>query len=206
MKTHLELSKTLRASDYAVLFWLCRINSKSFRIFDFGGNIGNLYYSYSKYLSAEPGAIDWTVFDFPGVTAEGRKIASERGATGLKFTDSPAGLSRSHVLLVSGSFHYWEKSERDFLLQFPVFPDHILLNRTPVHETLPSFITVQRTRTYAVPCIVRNAAEMLANFASLGYIAVDRWPALELALKLPFYPDRSLPSYSGFYFRRNDAR
>ena len=34
VKTHLELSKTLRASDYAPLFWLCRINQKSFRIFD----------------------------------------------------------------------------------------------------------------------------------------------------------------------------
>src|ERR1700722_14905429 len=47
---HLERSKTLRNSDYAVLYWLSRISSSDLHIFDFGGNGGNLFYSYFPYL------------------------------------------------------------------------------------------------------------------------------------------------------------
>jgi hypothetical protein len=32
------------------LYWLSKIAATEIRIFDFGGNVGNLYYSYSTYL------------------------------------------------------------------------------------------------------------------------------------------------------------
>lgn len=205
---HLELSKELRPSDYAVLFWLSRFGSgENLRIFDFGGNAGNLYYSYSPYLQARSGnglgRIEWTVFDLPAVIEAGRKLAIERGANELKFVGSVSEITEQHVLLVSGAFHYWEQSVTAFVKQFPRRPAHILLNRTPVHDEKSSFITVQRTGSYAVPCIVRNAAGIVGDFSSMGYTLHDRWPCLELSLKLPLYPDRSLPHYSGFYFRRD---
>ena len=50
IKLHLELSKTLRPSDYAALYWISRICSREIKVFDFGGHVGNLFYSYLDYL------------------------------------------------------------------------------------------------------------------------------------------------------------
>jgi putative methyltransferase (TIGR04325 family) len=202
IRTHLELSKILRPSDYAVLYWLARISDSELRILDFGGNVGNLYYSYSPFLRDAVRSIDWNVFDLPEVTQEGRRIAKKRGVSELTFTDSLRDESANRILLVSGAFHYWEKSVTAFLGQFSQPPAHILLNRTPILYTNPTFATVQHADTYAVPCLVRNGGEMVAEFSGLGYTLVDRWPALELSLHLPLFPDRSVPHYSGFYFRR----
>ena len=198
---HLELSKELRPSDYAALYWICKIRSGDLRIFDFGGNAGNLYYSYSGHLQREGSSLTWTVCDLPNVIEEGRRIAAERHASGLRFTPSLGDADDTDVLLVSGALHYWEQSVRRFLEQFRELPPHIILNRTPVRESGPAFVTVQRTESYAVPCLVRNAPEMISEFAAMGYDMVDRWKALELALTLPLFPDRSIPYYSGFYFR-----
>jgi putative methyltransferase (TIGR04325 family) len=206
IKTHLELSKSLRPSDYAALYWLSRISPGDLHIFDFGGNVGNLYYSYSTYLKGRSGIVDWTVFDLPKTIEEGGRIASERGVSELQFTTSLQSFSASHILLVSGAFHYWEQSVEAFVEQFPHRPDHIILNRTPVHETQPSFITVQYKKAYAVPCVVRNAVKMLAAFNAMGYTMVDQWPALELALRMPLFPDRTVPHYAGFYFRHQEAK
>jgi len=40
----------------------------------------------------------------------------------------------------------------------------------------------------------------------MGYTMVDRWPAHELALRMPLFPDRTVPNYSGFYFHRDGAK
>jgi putative methyltransferase (TIGR04325 family) len=202
IKLHFDLSRGLRASDYAVLYWLCRIGLRQLQIFDFGGNAGNLYYSYSTYLTGVGRDITWTVFDLPMVVAEGRRIAIERRATELRFAESVEDASGCNVLLISGAFHYWEDSVESFLEQFPRLPEHIIVNRSPVHDTEASFITVQRTDSYAVPCVVRNATEMINAFSSKGYRIADRWPVVELALRMPLFPNLTVPQYSGFYFRR----
>lgn len=201
VKIHLELSKGLRPSDYPVLFWLLRISPRELHLFDYGGNAGNLYYSYSGYLREQVGQICWTVFDLPGVVQEGRRLGSERSAVGLRFADSPSQYRENEILLISGAFHYWEKSVAAFLGQFPALPRHIILNRSPVHQRQRSYITVQRTGTYAVPCIVRNEAELRSEFAAAGYVLMDQWLALELSLRMPLFPRHAVDHYSGFYFR-----
>lgn len=200
IKTHLELSKSLRSSDYPVLYWLSQIPSGNLRVFDFGGNVGNLYYPYTGLLRDGTRVIDWIVFDLPKNVEEGRRIAIERAATGLNFTRSLKDAENCNVLLCSGAFHYWERSVQAFLEQFPHLPEHIIVNRTPVLDTQPSFITVQHRESYAVPCIVRNAAEVISAFADKGYAMVDRWAVLELALRMPLFPKRTVSHYSGFYF------
>lgn len=198
---HMELSKSLRPSDYAALFWLrANADGENLSVFDFGGNGGNLFYSYSPYLNCLT-SIDWTVFDIPSVIGLGRKIAAERNAEGLSFASSPTQFRAGQVLLASGFFHYWEENVAEFVRQFAAPPAHIIINRTPIGETR-TFITVQRTATCAVPCIVRNRAELISDFASLGYRLVDRWAAPELRIFLPLFPEHSVPHYSGFYFRR----
>lgn len=202
IQEHLELSKSLRPSDYAALYWLLRINPERIKVFDFGGNVGNLFYSYHPYLRRDDKCVDWTVFDLPRTVEKGRELAATLGATDLKFANSLCSFSEEHTLLVSGAFHYWEGSVQRFIQQFAQRPCHIILNRTPVHETQSDFVTVQRKRSYAVPCVVRNAGELAAAFAAEGYVMIDRWNAFELSLRLPLLPDYSVAHYSGFYFRR----
>jgi putative methyltransferase (TIGR04325 family) len=199
---HLFLAKSLRPSDYAALYWLLRINAENPRVFDFAGNIGNLFYSYYPYLKRAGEPLDWTVFDLPRTLEKGREIAASRSAPGLSFADSLRGFSEEQTLLVSGAFHYWETSVREFIGQFPQRPRHVILNRTPVHDTQPPFITIQHRGSYAVPCLVRNKKELASAFAAEGYVMIDQWPALELSLKMPFLPNYTVPNYSGFYFRR----
>jgi len=204
---HLNLSRTLRQSDYAVLYWLTRVSPGGLKLFDFGGNVGNLFYSYLPFLQDHFEEINWTVFDLPLIMKEGQKMSAERGATQLKFVPSPADAGAFPVLLVSGAFHYWERSVVEFLDQFAQPPEHILINRTPVHlgEQKP-FITVQCAPNYAVPCIIRNGRKLVQEFEDAGYKLLDRWPALELRLRLPLFPHLSVPYYSGFYFRREMPR
>lgn len=204
VKIHLNLSHSLRPSDYAALYWLSRIDTSGpLRVFDYGGNVGNVYYTYAKHLSAQGRDVEWTVFDLPKNTQQGRELAAARDETALQFTDSVTGVDRGTVLLSSGAYHYWEKSAAEFLDQFSELPEHILVNRTPTISKQPGFITVQQTETYAVPCLVRNAEDLIAEFEGCGYVLVDRWKALELSVKMPMYPHRAVHGYSGFYFRRS---
>jgi putative methyltransferase (TIGR04325 family) len=200
---HLRHAESLRPSDYAALYWISRIQPRSAKIFDFGGNVGNLYYSYSPCLLGLE-STEWTVFDIPTVVEKGRGIAAERKTSGLRFVDSVDAFNGSQILLVSGAFHYWEKDISAFLQQFGSSPQHVIINRSPVHESQPSFITVQRTPSCAFPCRVWNAAELISGFAKEGYRLVDRWQALELSLRLPLFPKFSVLSYSGFYFFKPD--
>jgi putative methyltransferase (TIGR04325 family) len=198
---HLDLARSLRQSDYAALFWITAIGRGEFKVFDFGGNGGNLFYSYSPYLE-HLGTVRWTVYDLPPVVEQGRTIAQERKADRLRFTTSLSDFSGDQVLLVSGAFHYWERTVSEFVKQFPTEPEHVIINRTPVHKTSRAFFTVQRGPKWAVPCVVRNYAELVAEFHSLGYSLIDSWDVLELQLKVPLFQDRCVPHYSGFYFRR----
>jgi len=205
IQEHLELAKSLRASDYPVLYWLLRLSRSDLRVFDFGGHVGNLYYAYSNYLESGTRVAEWIVFDLPRTVEEGKRISAERKAPSLQFTDSLNRFSRDHILLISGAFHYWEKSIEEFLRQFPCTPEHVLVNRTPITDNGPGFITVQYRKSYAVPCVVRNATELISDFAKAGYTLVDRWPVLELSLRMPLFPDRTVHQYSGFYFRRGTS-
>jgi len=205
IQEHLELATSLRPSDYAALYWLLRVSTGELRVFDYGGHVGNLYYAYSQYLEDGTRLAEWIVFDLPRTIEVGLRIAAEREAPLLQFTDSLKRFSQDHILLVSGAFHYWEKSVEEFVGQFPYKPEHILVNRTPATDNGPAFITVQYRKSYAVPCVVRNARELISDFAKAGYALVDRWSVLELAIRMPFFPDRTVPQYSGFYFRRSTS-
>ncbi len=204
IEVHLRHSESLRPSDYPALYWISQIHPHDPRIFDYGGNVGNVYFSYSPRL-LNLGDIEWTVFDIPFILESGRRIAAERKAAALRFVDSPGAFESDQILLVSGAFHYWEKDISAFLQQFNNPPKHILINRSPVHETQPSFISVQQTQSCAFPCKVWNLDELVSSFAAGGFKLIDRWRALELSLKLPLFPKLSVPFYSGFYFSKEES-
>jgi len=200
LRYHTKLAGRMRVSDYAVLYWLSRIPSSPLRILDFGGNVGNLFYTYANHLHTFTDRLDWVVFDLPKTVEAGLKMAHERGESELHFTTSLDKIEGECVILVSSAFHYWEKSVADFIEQFPARPRDVIINRIPVHEKQGSFITVQYKKTFAHPCFVRNSDELVADFRSAGYALVDRWQAPELALRMPLFPGHHVRAYSGFYF------
>jgi putative methyltransferase (TIGR04325 family) len=204
VKIHLRLAESLRPSDYAALYWISRIQPRSLKLFDYGGSVGNLYYSYSPYLRGME-SVEWTVFEIPNVVETGRDIATDRKAAGLRFVEGVDSFRAEQILLVSGAFHYWEQDIPGFVKHFGEAPQHIIINRSPVHETQASFITVQGTASAAFPCKVWNSGELLSGFAACGYQLIDRWRAWELSVHRPFFPAYSVPHYSGFYFSRTDA-
>lgn len=204
VKIHLRLAESLRPSDYAALFWISQIEPRNLKLFDYGGSVGNLYYSYTPYLR-DLQSMDWTVFEIPNVVETGREIATERKAAGLRFVNSVESFRSDQILLVSGAFHYWEQDIPAFVQHFGDAPKHIIINRSPVHEVQASFITVQGTRSAAFPCKVWNSGELVKGFAACGYKLIDRWRAWELSVHRPFLPAYSVPYYSGFYFSKTDG-
>lgn len=198
-RVHLALGERARPSDYPALFYLSRIIRDGLSIFDFGGNVGNLYYCYRQYLNF-PAGLRWTVFDIPAITAMGAEIAEQRKEAGLQFTNSFAEADGADVFLASGCVHYFEESIAEMVRRLTRKPAHIIINRSPLTEKEP-VITVQDSFTYLTACKLHNKAELVRECRGLGYDLVDSWSAPELSLSIPCYPDLSVRAYSGLYFR-----
>lgn len=198
---HAQLASKPRPSDYAAFYNLVSRCSSIHRVFDLGGNVGNLFYYYSRHLPF-PGDLVWTVHDLPEVIEEGRKIAAGRsGAERLAFTTDLSAAAGADLFLSSGSLHYFEEPLADMLARVGATPRYILINRTPLIEG-PTTATVQDAREFLAPCILRNRTELIAGLEAAGYRLVDSWEAQELSLTLPFHPELSARYYSGLFLER----
>jgi putative methyltransferase (TIGR04325 family) len=195
---HLKLAERLRPSDYPVLFHLQNIG-KIGAVFDLGGNVGNLFYSYKRYL---PGLdyVEWRVYDIPAMTQLGEALARERQESRLRFTNELTPLAGADVVVASGSLHYFEESMAGMLERERHRPKHILINRTPLLEGRPA-ITVQDGGTYLTACKMHSRDALRSDMQALGYECIDEWRVPELALMIPCFPELSVRSYSGLYFR-----
>ena len=85
IRVHLKLSEQPRASDYAAYYDLAPHVPHMKRLFDVGGNVGNLYYYYTKHLQFHPDA-EWLTMDLPAVVEVGRRIAKQRNASRLRLS------------------------------------------------------------------------------------------------------------------------
>ena len=197
---HAEMGVELRSSDYAVLYWLDRI-AGDVRLFDYGGNMGNVYYSYLSYIDTSTRKLQWTVYDLPGVIDLAKKMQPQPGMVPPRFTSSVSDAADSNVLLVCGAYHFWEKSTSAFLDQFSKLPEHVFVNRAPFYNDDKRVIAMQSTTKFAFPIVIRGTSELIEGFKSKGYELVDRWTAPEYDHVMPFFPDLSVRSYFGFYFR-----
>lgn len=203
IRSHAHLAGTVLPSDYPAIYWISGLGGNPFRIFDYGGNVGNLYYSYRPYLPKSMQQVRWTVFDLPAVVAEGARIAAEKGATEIEFQNSVQTVTGVDLVLVSGALHYWEESLAKFIEQFPEKPAAFIVNRTPVHPDT-NYITVQVRPFYSVPCVVRTTEEILSAFGRAGYKLADQWQVPELSMRMAMFPTLTVPSYSGFCFVREN--
>ncbi len=197
---HTSMSETVRESDYAVLFHLLPLAPELSRVFDFGGNVGNLFYSYQRKINFPPGLL-WTVYDLPVKKLLGEKLASERAETRIRFTTTLAEASGSDVFIASGSPHYFEEPLHTILGSLEDLPKHVFINRTPCSSG-PDLITVQDNRSYLVPCKLHSRTTLIAGIQALGYELQSEWPVYERRLLVPTHPDLSARTYSGFYFRK----
>jgi putative methyltransferase (TIGR04325 family) len=195
------LSLQRRSSDYPVLFWLSHIaRTRPVRVFDFGGGAGQTFYQYEPLLGSLLG--HWTVYELPMLVEQGRKIAAERGAKALRFTDSMRAAADHDVFLALGAIHYWEGSIAELARAHGGLPDHVIISRSPFRAQGSAFITLQTGAHWGVPCLVRNLRETIEEFAALGFATVDQWQVQEKTLHVPLLPDHEAP-YEGLYLSRS---
>jgi len=200
IRFHTSISDTVRESDYPVLFYLAPLVSGLRNVFDLGGNVGNLFYSYQSKLSF-PASLTWTVYDLPMKKPLGEKLASDRAETRIRFATSVAEASGCDVFIASGSLHYFEEPLHEILRSLERLPEHVFANRMPC-SSCSDVITVQDNRSYLAPCKLHSRTTLIAGMETLGYELQSEWPVHERRLPVPTHPDLSSPTYSGFYFRR----
>jgi putative methyltransferase (TIGR04325 family) len=193
------LAEVPRPSDYALLFHMRGLILDRAKIFDVGGNVGNLFYLYDKYLDLPPDCI-WLVFDLPVWVEAGQDMATKRGENRLRFTRKWGDAAGAELLIASASLHYFDTPLSQMVAGLPEKPAHILINRTPLIDG-PTKATVQDDRTHRVGCVLYNRAEFVTAFEAIGYEVVDSWKAWEQSLKLVGKPEYSALPYSGFFFR-----
>lgn len=198
IRMHLSSSRAARESDYPVFFYLSQTEESLTSVFDFGGNIGNLFYSYQNYLNF-PDDISWKVYDLPELRQAGQKIAAERGESRLHYVNGLDELDAADLFLASGSLHYFESSLPELLAQAKRLPSRVIVNRTPLSNA-EDLITIQDNGSFLVPCKLHNKQKVLDGMAALGYKLRGSWPVAERALYVPLHPDCSSSTYFGFYF------
>lgn len=203
IRMHLSSSRAARESDFPVFFYLSQSEEPLRSVFDFGGNIGNLFYCYQNYLNFSRD-ISWKVYDLPELRQAGQKIAAERGEARLRYVGGLDELETADLFLASGSLHYFESSLPELLAQANCLPTRVIVNRTPF-SSAEDLITIQDNGSFLVPCKLHNKQKFINGMAALGYKLRGSWPVAERALYVPLHPDCSSSTYFGFYFELDKA-
>ena len=94
----MALSQAARPSDFAALFHMRAMNFKNSNIFDLGGNIGNLFYLYDRYLNLPPDCT-WLVYELPAWVEAGKKLATDRSENRLRFTQKWEDAAGAELLI-----------------------------------------------------------------------------------------------------------
>lgn len=188
---------SVRSHDYPVLFWLRSIFEEGCtQIFDFGGNVGIHYYTYSKYLEY-PDIIQWTICDLPSIISAGKHLAEQRFVKNLNFTSNFDEIQGKDVFIASGSVQYVENLAS--MLSCVEKPKHLLINRLPLYEG-KQFVTLQNGGQVFYPQYVFNKNDFIEGLQQLGYKLIDIWQGND-SCRIPFHPDRSVRFYHGLYLK-----
>ncbi len=198
----LTLADMTRESDYPVLFILAPLAGRLRRVFDLGGAVGNLLYSYDRHLHFRDD-LTWTVMDLAPRRTAGLAFAQKRQEPRIRFVDSFEDAAGADLLIVSGALHYFEEPLYPMLQGLARLPDHVIVNRSPFSNG-HALCTVQDARTHLVACKLHDRADFIGGMERLGYRLRAQWPVFELRAWVPLYPDLSAAHYWGFYFALAD--
>jgi putative methyltransferase (TIGR04325 family) len=199
---YLDRHKRINCSDYPMVYWLSKLLTEDrHRLFDLGGHIGVSYYGFRNYITY-PQSLQWHVHDVPAVVDAGRAWASQNDPDGmLNFADTPEAASGHDVLISCGALQYLEYTLPELLASLPNPPDHVLVNRTPMHPKR-GYVTLQKIGIAVLPYRVMAKPEFVDAMGALGYEVMDHWMSKERHLEVPFEPECTIDHYSGYYFKR----
>jgi putative methyltransferase (TIGR04325 family) len=186
-------------SDYPIMFWLQKLLPACQLLFDLGGGVGISYFGYRKFLQY-PAPMTWLVAELPAAVAVGVQIARHESATTLRFTTTLEELPQADILLAAGCLQLIEKPF-ELLSSVPSLPPHILINKVPLRD-LPAAVTLHNTGAAFCAYHLFNRAQFVGAFKAFGYELRDEWAVPELSAHIPYFPDHSIPAYSGFYFAK----
>jgi putative methyltransferase (TIGR04325 family) len=190
----------VKPTDYAIFYWLAPLLRQYGALFDFGGNIGRLYFPFRKYLTYPPG-MRWMICDVPAVVELGRSVARERGESQLEFTTDLARAEEFDVFFTSGTLQFVEHDLAYLLSGMSNRPRHLLINRVPMSDR-PACFTVHDNGPARHPYYIANRTEFVESLQRLGYVLVDSWRCPESSCRILFHHSRRLRSYTGMYLRR----
>jgi putative methyltransferase (TIGR04325 family) len=186
--------------DYPALFWIAESVEKGLRQFaDIGGSVGIKYYAFGKFVKFPPD-LRWRVIDVPAVVARGREFALQRGAgAALEFSTSIEDIDGVDVVFASGSLQYLPRTLPDLLRSSHRRPRRIVINTTPFHDDA-EFFTLNSVGAAFCPYRVQRTESFVSELSRLGYRLRDQWRNIGKPMHIPFHPDESLRSYTGFCF------
>jgi putative methyltransferase (TIGR04325 family) len=88
----------------------------------------------------------------------------------------------------------------ELLARMAALPANLIIDKTPLTD-LPEFVTLQDLGPRVCPYRIFNRARFLQSIELLGYRLVDSWISIDFSSRIPFHPDKHVPSDSGLYFR-----
>ena len=189
----------MKPSDYPVLHWLTPLLRDDLFVADVGGNLALSYLALTRYISF-PVSAKWLICDVPEAALAGERIRRDRKLPNVSFTSRLSECDGADFVLCSGALQYLPFDLTEKLTNFQKRPPHVLLNRTPVHDS-QQFITRQNIGPAICPYRVFDRSLLLRSCSALSYELIDSWTCPELSCIIPFHPDKQVPAYSGFYFR-----
>ena len=135
--------RLMPSTQYPALFWLRpAIEQGARRLLDSGGYVGHVNYQYCPNLNL-PDEFAWTIYDVPDILQTGQRIATERGAQHLRFTNDISMIGEADIVFAAGSIQYLEEGFlHQALRDANRLPPHVIIHRTALHPTR-SFVTLQ---------------------------------------------------------------
>ena len=201
-------SRRVFAFDYPVMLWMKdAFASGALIICDIGGSVGNHFYAYRKFIEY-PTTLRWQVYELPASIDAGRELASRNGASQLTFSPMAELLSQfGDIWLAAGAIEFIEHGRPNLLLGASSRrPKHILLNKLPLYDG-EDYVSTQNIGGGAfAPHHVYNRARLIADIEALGYWLIDAWEVSGWELRLLEHPEKTIPRYSGLYFRKQDMK
>jgi putative methyltransferase (TIGR04325 family) len=200
-----ESSKSMvRSYDYPILYWLGRIAQKieldRAKVFDFGGNLGIHFLSYSNFLNL-PSGLKWVVCDLPEIVKVGVSTNKEPQLT---FTTDFELASGSDIFLASGSVQYDREEIAHKINVLDEKPHHVLINRLGLSEG-KKIVTLQNGGKVFYPYYIFNRSEFINSFKLIGYELIDIWEDNVDSCYIPFHPEVNVPCFYGLYFKLNNG-
>jgi len=143
------------------------------------------------------------VNDLPETIKYGEDLAKNKSAGQLKSTADWQAAIEAELLVALGSLHYFTTPLPKMLAELASRPRCIMVNRRPLMGR-STFATVQNAGYMQVSCVVYNRLELIEVFQGLGYVLADEWQATESSLRVPNYPQHTIPPTPNFSWNAAD--